>query len=33
MTKRIIIGGLIVLLVIATFLQVREIIRAYNIAY
>ncbi|MGE6492662.1 hypothetical protein ACQKD4_13290 [Exiguobacterium sp. NPDC077395] len=33
MTKRIIIGGLIVLLVVATFLQVREIIRAYNIAY
>ncbi|MDX5323692.1 MAG: hypothetical protein LPJ96_08770, partial [Exiguobacterium sp.] len=33
MTKRIIIGGLVVLLVVATFLQVREIIRAYNIAY
>ena len=33
MMKRIIIGGLVVLLVIATFLQVREIIRAYNIAY
>lgn len=33
MMKRIIIGGLVVLLVVATFLQVREIIRAYNIAY
>ena len=33
MMKRIIIGGHIVLLVVATFLQVREIIRAYNIAY
>lgn len=33
MTKRIIIGGLIALLVVATFLQVREIYRAYHIAY
>ena len=33
MMKRVIIGGLVVLLVVATFLQVREIIRAYNIAY